>query len=68
MEYFVKCTGPKFAVCIKCGAVLILSKDQTKGHCGHCGTIMHVEFAEKVVVREEPPKHKEWVQMTMFSE
>lgn len=66
MDYFVKCTGPNSAVCIKCGSKLILSKDHTIGHCGNCGCTMHVEFVEKVIVKEDPPKKKEWEQMKLF--
>ena len=68
MEYFVKCTGPQTTACIKCGSVLNISNDKAIGRCGHCGCAMHVEYAEKVVVKEEPPKKKDWVQMTLFTE
>ena len=68
MNYFIKCTGPNTAVCIKCGSKLNLSRDQSVGYCGHCGCIMHVEFAEKVIVKEDPPKKKDWVQMKLFPE
>lgn len=66
MEYHIKCTKPEHAVCIKCGSKLFLSKDQKTGHCGNCGSLMGVEFVEKVVVHENAPKKKEWVQMSLF--
>ena len=66
MEFFIKCTSPDSAVCLKCGSKLILSSDQKTGRCGHCGSSMQVEFAEKVVVKENPPKKKDWVQMELF--
>ena len=68
MEYFVKCTGPQTTACIKCGAVLNISADKMIGRCGHCGCMMQVEYAEKVVVKEDTPKKKEWVQMALFNE
>lgn len=66
MEYFIKCTGPHAAVFIKCGSKLNLSADNRIGRCGHCGCQMHIEFSERVVVKEDPPKHKEWVQQRLF--
>ena len=68
MEYFVKCTGPQTTACIKCGSVLSVSPDKMIGRCGHCGSSMQIEYAEKVVVKEDAPKKKEWVQMTLFHE
>lgn len=68
MEYFIKCTGPENAVCIKCGSKLNLSADKTIGRCGHCGCVMQVVYAEKVIVKENPPKKKELVQMNLFNE
>lgn len=66
MNYSIKCTGPDNAVCIKCASKLNLSKDQSTGYCGHCGSVMHVEFADKVNVKEDPPRRKEWIQMELF--
>jgi predicted nucleic acid-binding Zn-ribbon protein len=68
MEYYIKCTGPQSAVCIQCGSVLNVSNDKMIGRCGRCGCTVNVEYAEKVVVKEDAPKKKEWVQMTLFSE
>ena len=68
MEYYIKCTGPQTAVCIMCGSVLNISNDKAIGRCGHCGCAMQIEYAEKVVVKEDAPKKKEWVQMMLFNE
>ena len=67
MEYKIRCTGPATAVCVKCGSLLTLAKNNNEGHCGHCGCVVAVEFAEKVVVKEDPPKKKDWVQMSLFN-
>ena len=66
MDYFIKCVSPETAICIRCGSKLFLSTDQKTGRCGNCGCTMQVEFVEKVVVKEDPPKKKEWVQMELF--
>ena len=66
MEYIIKCISPDLAVCIRCGLKLLLSTKQKIGRCGNCGSTMQIEIVEKVVVRENPPKKKEWVQMELF--
>ena len=66
MRYFIKCTGPQSAVCLRCGEKLNMTGKQIVGRCGHCGCEIQVEYAERVIVKEDAPKKKEWVQMELF--
>ena len=68
MSYYIKCTSSNTAECIKCGSRLNLCKEKSIGRCGHCGCVVNVTFAEKVVVKEDAPKKKEWVQMRLFNQ
>lgn len=68
MEYFIKCTSVDRVVCVRCGSGLLVSTDHKRGKCGHCDCTVNIEIVDKVVVREDPPKKKEWVQMSFFDE
>ena len=67
MKYYVKCTSPERTVCVRCGASVLVSADKTRGRCGHCGCEISIEITEKVIVKEDHPKKKEWIQMALFT-